>query len=393
LHNLVSFPCVFIWLLYWPSVAGGERVLFFPPTGKVQILERSVALNDHVRWERRPEGSNWGDFGPDDELGRLNLLTPERVRAAVAEVREGRVFCLSLPLDFPGGTAINASRLPPRLSPVMEGDKPNMNFPYSHKNPQHIDVLCDDQVLLTLQYSTQWDSLAHIGQEFDADGDGRNELVFYNGFRAGEDITGPVEYRADGSMMQTGQPTGARRLGVENMARAGMQGRGVMIDFKAHFGEEKVLVGHDALMRVLEADHVSVEEGDIVCVRTGFDEMLLAMDRKPDAARLRGSFAALDGRDPALHDWVRETGLVALVADNIAVEGPPARACPDPRCAALPLHELCLFKLGVYLGEFWHLSELADWLRAHDRNRFLLTAPPLRLPGAVGSPVTPIATV
>jgi hypothetical protein len=47
----------------------------------------------------------------------------------------------------------------------------------------------------------------------------------------------------------------------------------------------------------------------------------------------------------------------------------------------------------VHLGELWHLSELADWLHAHGRTRFLLTAPPLRLPRAVGSPVTPVATV
>src|SRR5437764_7602989 len=51
------------------------------------------------RWKRRPEGSTWGDFGPDDQLGRLNLLTPEKVKQGVAEVREGLSFCLSLPLD------------------------------------------------------------------------------------------------------------------------------------------------------------------------------------------------------------------------------------------------------------------------------------------------------
>ena len=110
-------------------------------------------MDNTLRWPHRPAGSTWGDFGPDDQLGRLNLVTPQRVRAAVAEVQEGRTFCLSLPLDFPGGTAINASRHPPRLIPVMEGDQPNMNFPYSRRNPQHIDVLCDDAVLLTLQYS------------------------------------------------------------------------------------------------------------------------------------------------------------------------------------------------------------------------------------------------
>ncbi len=57
------------------------------------------------------------------------------------------------------------------------------------------------------------------------------------------------------------------------------------------------------------------------------------------------------------------------------------------------MHEHCLFKLGVNLGEIWYLGPLAGWLRAHNRYRFLLTAPPLRLPGAVGSPTTPIATV
>jgi hypothetical protein len=57
------------------------------------------------------------------------------------------------------------------------------------------------------------------------------------------------------------------------------------------------------------------------------------------------------------------------------------------------LHELCLFKLGVPLAELLWLSDLADYLRKAGRNRFLLTAPPLRLPGAVGSPMTPVATV
>ena len=55
--------------------------------------------------------------------------------------------------------------------------------------------------------------------------------------------------------------------------------------------------------------------------------------------------------------------------------------------------EHCLFKLGIKLGELWYLTELAAWLHEKRRSRFLLTAPPLRLPGAAGSPVTPVATV
>jgi hypothetical protein len=49
-----------------------------------------------MRWKHRPEGSNWGDFGPNDELGRLNLLTPDKVLQGVAEVREGRSFWITL---------------------------------------------------------------------------------------------------------------------------------------------------------------------------------------------------------------------------------------------------------------------------------------------------------
>jgi kynurenine formamidase len=49
--------------------------------------------------------------------------------------------------------------------------------------------------------------------------------------------------------------------------------------------------------------------------------------------------------------------------------------------------------LGVHLGELWFLADLANYLKLEKRSRFLLTAPPLRLSGAVGSPVTPIATV
>ena len=71
----------------------------------------------------------------------------------------------------------------------------------------------------------------------------------------------------------------------------------------------------------------------------------------------------------------------------------PSLPGPEPLLLHLPLHEHCLFKNGIPLGEIWRLTPLANWLREHATIRFLLTAPPLRLPGAVGSPVTPIATV
>jgi hypothetical protein len=346
------------------------------------------------RWTHRPPGSTWGDWGPDDELGRLNLLTREKVLQGVAEVREGRVFCLSLPLDFPGGSAINPRRSAPQLMPTQRsGNRPNMAFPLRCDDPTSTDVLCDDKVLLTLQYSTQWDSLAHVGQMFDADGDGIAEDVFYNGFRANIDIAGPSIFTKDGLVPNDLAPPGAHRLGVENMAASCIQGRGVMIDLEAHFGRTGHVVGYDDLMRVMEADGVVVETGDLVCFRTGFGTALLEMNRNPDVKKLFSTTSALDGRDTRLQQWVTDSGAVALIADNYAVESNPARPCLDAFCSTLPLHAHCLFRLGCYLGEMWYLTELADWLRAAGRSRFLLTAPPLRLPGAVGSPVTPVATV
>src|SRR5262245_438456 len=72
------------------------------------------------RWTQRPDGSTWGDFGDDDELGRVNLMTPEKVLQGAREVEAGISFCLSLPLDFPGGTALNQRRHPPVLAPTED---------------------------------------------------------------------------------------------------------------------------------------------------------------------------------------------------------------------------------------------------------------------------------
>jgi kynurenine formamidase len=176
------------------------------------------------------------------------------------------------------------------------------------------------------------------------------------------------------------------------MSEQCVQGRAVMIDLRAHLGDARVVVDYALLADIFAKDAITIEPGDMVCLHTGFADRLLAMNRNPDAEVLANCGAVLDGRDPALLDWITQSGLSVLIADNYAVEAHPVSA--QAGCyATLPLHEHCLFKLGIHLGELWHLTPLANWLRANGRYRFLLTAPPLRLPGAVGSPVTPIATV
>lgn len=334
------------------------------------------------RWKQRPPQSNWGDFGPDDELGRLNLITSGAVMRGIREVRDGRSICLSLPLDLPGGNVLNPRRHPPVLTPTRRDGRPVYNLPVDAAGKAHTDVVCDDAVTLHTQYSTQWDSLAHVGHLFDVDANGQPVAVYYNGFRAGTDVVGPGGEA----------PVGARRLGIQTMAEKAIQSRGVLLDLHALCGDARRYVGYDLLMRALDAAGGDIQSGDVLCLYTGFADKLVAMGGTPDPVVLDRSCAVLDGRDERLRQWIVDSGIAALCADNYAVEGIPAGPAAQP-CARLPLHELCLFQYGIPLGELWYFAELAGALAEQRRSAFLLTAPPLRLPGAVGSPVTPVATL
>ena len=146
-------------------------------------------------------------------------------------------------------------------------------------------------------------------------------------------------------------------------------------------GDARRAVGYDDLLRAMDAQQAVVETGDILCLHTGQTEVLLAQDGHPDQASLDDAFCHLDGCDDRLLAWIADSGIAAIAADNFAVEAvPPTRR--DEGLAFERLHELCLFKLGMPLGELWFLADLARWLHEHRRSRFLLTAPPIRLPGA-----------
>lgn len=334
------------------------------------------------RWKIRPANATWGDWGPDDQLGRLNLIDADKVKQGLAEAVTGKTFCLSLPLDYPGGQVVNKVRHPPVLKPVIRNGEDYFNYRWDKLDARHTDIGSDDMVTLYTQYSTQWDSLAHRGALFDTQGDGILRPVYYNGFSAG----GHVALNARGESR-------AHALGIENMAFHGVQGRGVLVDLHERFGDyPRAEVGYSALKESMDEQEVTVEPGDILCLWTGLDRLIVSMQGRPDSS-INEACAVLDGFDPDLREWLIDSGVAAVVSDNLAVEAIGKKVPPGNTGSNLPLHELCLFRLGVHLGELWYLADLAEWLRANRRNRFLLTAPPLRLPGAVGSPVTPVATV
>ncbi|MEL0113388.1 MAG: hypothetical protein VW835_16785, partial [Rickettsiales bacterium] len=150
------------------------------------------------KWKNRPPGSNWGEFGPDDQLGRLNYLTEENTLQAAREIKTGKRFCLSLPLNVPSTNATNARRQPPAFKPIVRDGHVAFNLPLDKVDPGNTQVNSDEAVLLYMQHSSQWDSFGHMVGLFDYDGDGFDEVVQYKGHQLknekGELLWGEVGY-------------------------------------------------------------------------------------------------------------------------------------------------------------------------------------------------------
>ena len=198
----------------------------------------------------------------------------------------------------------------------------------------------------------------------------------------------PPMPRGDG----VGHTCFARHLGLEHMAFHGVQGRGVLVDLAHHLGHDFRGVRLDTLREIMAADNVVVEPGDMLLFHTGFATEILAMDRNPDPVKIFRMCTWLDARRRAARMDHRLADLGArrrqLRGRRSARQGqgsnPPLVPTHPP---PLPVRARGAARRDVVL------ARAATWLREHDRNRFLLTAPPLRLPGIVGSPLTPVATV
>lgn len=298
---------------------------------------------------------NWGRWGPDDEVGTLNFITPEMVVAASRLVRRGTVFSLAIDFGPSGPQNGFLRRFNPMTFMLRDGsDAFARDMPGA---PRGIGA-ADDVLLLPTQGATQWDSLAHIFY------DGR----MWNGY----------DCRLVSSL-------GAERNDIATY-RDRIVGRAVLLDVPRHLGvpscEPGFAIGSDLLDAVAAAEGVAVGTGDIVLVRTGH----LAARR---AVASWGDYAG--GPAPGLAfetlDWCHGRQIAAVAADTYSVEVLPS----EITYASFPWHRVAIPRLGLCVGEIFDLEALATDCAADGVYEMFFAANPLPVTGSVGGPINPTA--
>lgn len=302
--------------------------------------------------------SNWGKWGPDDEVGSLNYLTAEQVLRGVASIRTGEVFTLQVPIGSPLTEADPV--WPNRTSAVRTSVMDEGFFQRGEvEEPADGHHYADDKIDMFLQGSTQYDALGHVwygGQ-------------IWNGYDAETTI---------GSLT---------KASVFPIAERGVVGRGILIDMARHRGKKSLdraeTFTHVDLLEAARAQGVDIEPRDILLVRTGwlgrFYEVPL------------DEFYA-DYSEPGLTysrelvEWFQKMEIPNLVTDLMANE---ASFLPGTNIE-IPLHHALMRNLGIAFTETCWLNDLADACAKDDRWTFLFTAAPLKVVGASGAPVNPI---
>ncbi len=294
-----------------------------------------------------PWRTAWGVFGPDSQLGTLELLTPERRRAALALVEDGVTVNLDHPLDIP----LEIFKF-----------RPQFRHNVFEILPGYLDETLDD---FAPQLSSQWDSLRHV----------RSPDGFYNGLV-------DDEHALDSKTA----------LGIDKVAEAGIIGRGVLLDVAEHLASTGDAIEPNArrevptsvLDEVAEAQGVAIREGDILLVRFGVDAFLRRLIAAPGSVEMKYEAPGLV-QDESTLEWLWDHHVAAVCADNIAVEVTPPRG-PDTR-----LHPALLGLFGLAMGELFDLVDLSRECRARQRYEFAFVAKPFRLTGGVGSPANAMA--
>jgi kynurenine formamidase len=302
--------------------------------------------------------SNWGRWGPGDQVGTANFITPRHVRDAAALVRTGRVVSLAIHLDQHGPqTGANGRFNCLRYSVATGADHAVGAQRWGGGPLPRRMGYADDTVVLHLQSATHWDSLAHI---FHA---GRA----YNGLAA-EEVSS----------------TGAPRLGSEQL-KDRLVGRGVLLDVPRAKAVEWLDDGYaittEDLGRTADAEGVDVREGDILLVRTG------QMHR----CRLQGWGTYAGGDAPGLSfstiPWLAQSRVAAVATDTWGVEVRP-NELPD---SFQPFHIPAIVYMGLLLGEMFELDELARACAEAGTWEVFVSAPPLPFTGTAGAPPGPVA--
>jgi hypothetical protein len=314
----------------------------------------------------RPPWSTWGMFGPDDELGMINLLGADKVLAGVRSVRRGAVFNLDLPLDA--------------FDPHFSARRRAPTHTMFQGMPHHLDDYLDG---FYLQGSSQIDSLRHIEHP---------EFGFYNGHADGE--------------IRVGSPV----LGINRWSEHGIVGRAVLLDVERHLAATGDPVnqstgrafGRDVLESTARAQGVEVRRGDMVLVRTGWLHHALHELTPEGRAGLRGGVRCPGiEQSEAVLEWLWDHQVPLLASDNIAVEAIPTssdspfytdeeRATGGGPTAGM-FHHVAIPLLGMALGELWDVDALAADCAADGVWEFLLVAKPLNLVGGVGTPANAVA--
>jgi kynurenine formamidase len=291
---------------------------------------------------------NWGRWGDDDERGTVNFITADKIVAAAALVRQGKIFDLGIPFDEsgpqPGGGRINPVHL-------MSQTGDTQVFPGGFR-------YADDYIFMPLQGATQWDALAHVYYD--------DQL--YNGFPA-SGVT----------------VVGTEHDSIDKQAK-GIAGRGVLLDIAALEGVDWLSAGFVIGPEHLEAaaaaqGDVAVGSGDILAFRTGWRRKFL---REGSAQEF---MAGEPGLGQACCEWLHEREVAAVVSDNWAIEVLPGEVTD----AVFNVHMVLIRDMGMTLGEILDLEELAADCQADGVWDFLFVAPPLKVTRGVGSPINPLA--
>lgn len=303
--------------------------------------------------------TNWGKWGPDDEVGCLNYLDASEVLRGIRHVRTGEVFTLQAPMGHPKGDPVFPGRKSIDRENILDESSWDPGTTGAPEIPGGLHY-ADDVATIFLQGSSQYDALGHVWY------DGK----IWNGYDAGTTVDG------------------LDKASVLPIAEKGVVGRGVLIDMARHRGKAHLDKGetfdHDDLLEAAESQGVTIEKHDILIIRTGF--IGYWYETTPD------EFYA-DFNEPglrhsrALVEWFRDTEIPNLVTDTIANE-----VTKDPESGVmLPLHCALMRNLGVTLSEVVWLDDLAEACAGDGRWSFLYAAAPLKVVQGTGAPVNPIA--